>query len=151
MKTLEIGTVSHGTMRNEDLIPAFLDALYEVSRERCEELRNDANNCISYDGEYDKESIGYVIEELFDALNEYCPPYCYFGAHEGDGSDFGVWVSWEAVEEAFNGGDDECARVNAGDPWPCAPEILEVNDHGNATLWVWDAEEHRHVEAWSVV
>ena len=168
MRTLEIGTVSHGTMRMEDLISAFHGALEDVDPDHplLAELQqvykdNPADDQDASDEWYDSEDAEYMLEELFDALDEHCPPYCYFGAHEGDGSDYGCWVSWEDVEEYFPaepggiksswGSAYRIARVNSGDPWPCVHEILEVNDHGNMTLWTWDAEEHRHVEAWSIV
>lgn len=146
MKTLKLGTISHGTMRLEDLIPAFVESLRDVDPESIPVLEYDSK---SINDSYWDDADG-VLEDLFDALNEYCPPYCYFGAHDGDGSDYGVWISWEAVEEASRH-EGDVVKVNAGDSWPCAAEILEVSDHGNATLWAWDADEHRHVVAWEVV
>ena len=32
-----------------------------------------------------------IVNDLMDALNEYAPDGYYFGAIEGDGSDFGFW------------------------------------------------------------
>lgn len=167
MKTLPLGTISHGTMRPEDLIPAFLDALESVEPEHelvaeWGRMIDQFSNGMDVDGYehrfavwYLSDLSGYFLEELFDALNEHCPLYCYFGAHEGDGSDYGVWISWDAVDLEFPasgyGGDEDCIRINTGEPWPMVEQILEVNDHGNATLWIWDAEEHKHVVAWEVV
>ena len=169
MKTLEIGSISHGTHRNEDLIPAFLDALESVDPEhvlikdynyQCQNARMSqemaAHSALkrskpwSMGDWYNSQDASYMIEDLFDALNEYCPPYCYFGACEGDGADFGVWVSWEALDEATRY-DNDVVKIKSGDPWPCREEILEVNDHGNATLWVWNPETGRHEVAWEVV
>jgi hypothetical protein len=92
-----------------------------------------------------------MLEELFDALDEHCPPYCYFGAHEGDGSDYGCWVDLCSLNDSIG---YETSKFKAGDPWPfdlLSENVIEVNDHGNATLYVWDAIRCRYVEAWSVV
>jgi hypothetical protein len=32
-----------------------------------------------------------IIADMMDALNDLAPAGYYFGAHEGDGSDFGFW------------------------------------------------------------
>ena len=46
------------------------------------------------DGTYaDQEAAGYVVESLFDLLDDLAPEGHYFGATEGDGSDFGFWQS----------------------------------------------------------
>jgi len=164
MKTLEIGSISHGTHRNEDLIPAFLDALESVNPEHdlvkeWERVIDDATNAASSEEEYHhllwtvwmrSDDAYHMIENLFDALDEYCPPYCYFGACEGDGANFGVWISWEALDEATRY-DNDVVKINSGDLWPCREEILEVNDHGNATLWIWNPEVGKHEVAWEVV
>lgn len=77
------GTIIHGTMRNEDLIPAFrrelsrIDALAEAS--------------IVPADDPDSEDGHEELIELFDVLDRYSPEGHYFGAHPGDGSDFGFW------------------------------------------------------------
>jgi len=85
-----------------------------------------------------------INETLFDALNELCPPFVYFGTHKGDGADFGFWVDWDRLNEA---------RQNIGMASESDEEILkednvivQVSDHGNVT--VMDME--RNV-LWSVV
>lgn len=41
------------------------------------------------EGEQEKSEI--LNEEIFNHMNSIAPPGCYFGAHAGDGSDFGFW------------------------------------------------------------
>lgn len=78
------GTVIHGTMRNDDLIPAFrrelerIDALAEASIVPADDPESD-------DGQEE-------LTELFAALDRYAPEGHYFGAHSGDGSDYGFWT-----------------------------------------------------------
>ena len=43
-------------------------------------------------GMLDKIGVDPVgISDVLDALDECAPEGCYFGPHEGDGSDFGFW------------------------------------------------------------
>jgi len=98
----------------------------------------------------DDEDAQYMLEELFDALDDHAPPFCYFGANVGDGSDFGFWVAWECVEEAIH--DDEIAKIDDAselDTLVAHDYALHVNDHGDATLYVRDGIDWR--EAWSIV
>lgn len=38
------------------------------------------------------EMLTHLLGALFDALDEVAPDGMYFGAHPGDGSDFGFWA-----------------------------------------------------------
>lgn len=82
---IEPGTVSHGTLITNDLIEAFttelerLDPIAAAKLAGCYgEIRSD-------------EEDGWYLECLFDTLGDLAPEGLYFGAHEGDGSDFGFW------------------------------------------------------------
>lgn len=91
------GSVIHGTMLNSDLIPAFLDVLQDLDPNRFVEIMS---RFPSKDGlwsmmDMDSDEASEFVVELFDALNEYAPDGCYFGAHPGDGSDYGFWQSEE--------------------------------------------------------
>lgn len=89
------GTVSHGTLREEDLIPAFLDALAGLGCQDADvaEIRRRVEG-----GDYDftsEDAIWDLNDVLFDRLNDHAPEGHYFGAHPGDGSDFGFWENEE--------------------------------------------------------
>lgn len=140
-KYAPIGTVSHATLRYEDLIPAFADMLAQCMAhydwkgmpdkdDAFAEYRALIQEARAIDYE-DQDACAYVIEDLFDALGDFAPPYTYFGAHEGDGSDFGYWpmVDAESLADASEAG----YRV-------------EVTDHGNVSLYDGDG-----VEIWAVV
>ena len=47
---------------------------------------------------WDSDDVMYLLEDLFDALNDHAPIGCYFGSHPGDGSDFGYWAHDEDYE-----------------------------------------------------
>lgn len=146
----DIGSVSSGTMREEDLIPAFTDelerlALANHNRQhlvKVAELRGEMDK----PGYYDTDEASFDLNEtLFDALNEYALPYFYFGAHPGDGADYGFWLS-EGFEYDFDGlkvsDTSEIPRGYTG-------EVMLVNDHGNVTLF--RVVRGRKYEIWSVV
>jgi hypothetical protein len=93
----EIGSISHGTLRNLDLIEAFADELALCRGNEDHQIIQEARAVsllasLNYDVA-DMESASELVNDLQDALNEYAPDGCYFGTHEGDGSDFGFWPS----------------------------------------------------------
>ena len=93
MRTPQIGSVSTGTLRTEDLLDAVIgeaEYLSGSTASMSKTLRKayDAANAIT---DYDSEDAGYALEELIDALNEYAPPHMHFGTLEGDGAHFGWW------------------------------------------------------------
>ena len=146
----QIGTVSHGTMREEDLIPEFTDTLEYYAKQNnrkdhlaiVEEIRGRMDN----DDYYQSDDASWDLNEtLFDALNEYAMPYFYFGSHLGDGSDYGYWLS-EGFEEEFDG-----LKVSDLNDVPkgYTGELLEVNDHGNMTLY--KVVRGRKYEVWAIV
>ena len=100
---IELGTLIHGTLRDEDLLQAFSDELARIDVAKFRKVtKADAHlfsesanlttaQIVAELGEY----VTDVINDLMDALNEYAPTGYYFGAIEGDGSDFGFWADEE--------------------------------------------------------
>lgn len=173
MKYASFGSISHGTMREEDLLPTFAYELeYHVNRNTEEWTRND--ECRKEHDDYldlanearelineedgsikDEGRASEVLELLFDALQNFAPPYAYFGANEGDGSDYGFWLS-EDFQDNFDGlqvrdlsevPEDYCDSVKAGH---VTGEVLLINDHGNMSLYQCDGEG-KLSKIWSVV
>lgn len=97
MKRTNIGSISSGTMRPEDLIPAFLYALeHQDKRTRAHyNLCRSINARIGNDDYYGSEDSDFDLEALCDALDSYAPEGFYFGSHPGNGSDYGFWLSEE--------------------------------------------------------
>lgn len=96
------GSISHGTMLVDDLIPVFISVLEEVKPKKAQEFRDEYNevhireedaedHIPNWCTEADEELKDYILNDLFSALNEIAPKGCYFGAHEGDGADYGFW------------------------------------------------------------
>jgi len=162
-----MGTVSSGTMREEDLIPDFCYQLSQLARQsgilpakaRRAHLALVKEIEARMEGEdyFESEDAGYDLNEsLFDALNEYSAPYFYFGAHPGDGADYGFWLS-EGWDEDFvtkkRGFTPETTSIKVSDlaevPRWFRGEVAVVNDHGNVALYVKTCRTLR--EVWSVV
>lgn len=149
MKTATIGCMSSGTMRPADLIPDFAWHLRQlVEGDEYAELLKEADE---WDADTDEGDGDEILSELFDALDEASPPYCYFGAHPGDGADYGWWIVEDLFERhgPFDGlRVDDLSEV----PVDYEGEVLHVNDHGNATLYVaTNGKAWRLREVWSTV
>jgi hypothetical protein len=132
---LDLGTISHGTLRPQDLASALLDFSEYFSAELVAEL-----SAITEDEGRDEDVNSDVIGDAIDALGEYAPPYCYVGFHEGDASDLGVWFSHDAFEYACHTGEilkiDDLAELDSMRPADLtAGYIARVSDHGNVTLY----------------
>lgn len=154
MKYASFGSISSGTMRAEDLVPCFASELEDNIQRNAEEwcsedgrkerdrllaIAAEANELEDYEGDDASE----ILQELFDALETFAPPYGYFGSHEGDGADYGFWLT---PMDYFDG-----LKVNDTSEVPAdySGEVLHVNDHGNCTLYV--ADNGELTEVWAVV
>lgn len=88
------GTVSHGTLREADLIPRFLDVLRAFSPLRADTLGARWQEMADDQGEVKEgheEDAADLTHTLDYELNTFAPEGFYFSTHEGDGSDFGFW------------------------------------------------------------
>jgi hypothetical protein len=109
MKTqnnITIGTLIHGTHRSEDLLPAFLHALEDYKHPKACAFNSELielgfgysqcgacglGNSEEWPEAFDDDMASEFIADMMDALNDLAPDGYFFGAHEGDGSDFGFW------------------------------------------------------------
>lgn len=145
MKYATVGSISHGTLRNEDLLDTFASELeYHVQRNKPElkgRLRDlgqlirlarkaIANEALTEADQSKTDDIDSpeLVNDLIDAIETFSPPYCYFGTHEGDGSDFGFWPSMDAIDELPKVSDPNEVE-NMGE------DCVYVNDHGNVTVY----------------
>lgn len=151
MKTIKrasIGTISHATLRDEDLIDSFHSELewhlrrngdfFSLpenfgERDRLNNLLGEvSDNCYDEEGDFNHcENASEYIEALSDALGQFSPPYCYFGSHPGDGSDFGFWPDIDSINE-LPCIEDSDGAISLGE------DCRFVNDHGNVTVYSGD-------------
>jgi hypothetical protein len=95
--TISEGTVIHGTLRTQDLLDAFGAELYRVLPFNGRRLVAEAADWVRILNEpdasdHDHQCADEVLLELFDQLDSIAQKEgLTFGAHEGDGSDFGYW------------------------------------------------------------
>ncbi len=97
------GTVSRATMREEDLVPVFMEVLEvyaPVEAQRIKDLIEDelrvSYECLVSDCEdryvWRSDAVAYILfEDIWDAMQDIAPDGHYFGAHPGDGCDYGFW------------------------------------------------------------
>lgn len=161
------GSVSEGTLKPEDLIPAFADVLEEYAPDEAARIveeyaavydrLDDDDPALEGDEERPdlRDEADYLFSALYDALNNIAPPFAYFGAHWGDGADYGFWPSQYALDWAISAGEvatigsDDTYCVNIQGRAESLPVYaVEVNDHGNMTLYQLEITRR---ELWSIV
>lgn len=146
LKPSSMGSISHGTLRDDDLVEAFYNELeWQLQRQdRTPEDREEINRlhdvlgncgdeCWTDDGSVidDPEILGeYVNETLPNALDHFSPPYCYFGSHVDDGSDFGFWPCMEEIDELPSYPSVDAA-IEAGEEG----DFTVISDHGNVEIY----------------
>jgi hypothetical protein len=91
-KIPEAGAISEGTMRPQDLIPAFLTELELLNPVAAQKIKdNNSGYKTGGDAWWETENPNWMLDELFDALDECAPEGMYFGALECDGACYGFW------------------------------------------------------------
>jgi hypothetical protein len=101
MRTVDFtGSVSWGTMREQDVLPAIMNVLVVHHPTAWEEIAGVVRDETGYrwddlPDDHDFWSSGamsgLINEDAWDAMNEIAPDDHYFGAHVGDGCDYGFW------------------------------------------------------------
>ena len=143
---VELGTVSSGTLRSEDLMESFASELKDLSDGNHTKSGDkllaevDAIDRENYDFE-EECHVHDLVEALIEELNERAPAHVYFGTLEGDGADFGFWPDLDFSRCTIGG------YIGVGD-WvdiKCRAYV-SVNDHGNTTV-----SELRGEQIWSAV
>ena len=128
MAQFEIGSISTGTLRPEDLLPTFAR---ELERHAPDHAMVTAAYAIQV---YDDGGASELINEIQAELQNYCPPFVTFGTLEGDGADFGFWPDMDSLEEALI--DPEWTLID-GELYRIPRDeavLVHVNDHGNVTV-----------------
>ena len=131
-----IGTISHATLRNEDLLESFADELERLGKASDLPFHPSAKNAIEDARavtDYDSENASEIVNELAGYLESYAPAYCYFGAHIGDGADFGFWPDIESIENHI--ADGELVKINDPGERVDGQSCVFINDHGNMTIY----------------
>ena len=148
-----IGSISSGTIQERDLIPSFLSELeYLTEKNKIKghnRFINRVNKSIENDDDgsyFDSDEARFDLDELFDKLGDLAPPYFCFGSSSGDCADYGFWLPEEFQEEYDGLKVDDLSEV----PKDYRGEVLEVNDHGNMTLWVRNSRG-KYREIWGIV
>ncbi len=100
-KPFSLGSISTGTLKTEDLLPAFANALkiFDPLHATIKEAYELMATWGSGEENEEMELADAILDQLTSSLHDACPPFVYFGAHPGDGADFGFWPDWDAIED----------------------------------------------------
>ena len=148
MRKIQLGSISSGTLRTEDLLDAVIGESDYLFGSDYLDTHADSNDFIVKPlltakavTDYDSEDAGDALEELIDALNQYAPAHTHLGTHEDDGADwrtsgFTLRLGWwptdfkdchtVSIDQGKNG---ESTFVDTD-----CNLYVEINDHGNTTV-----------------
>ena len=127
--------LSHATMREEDLIPDFMDFLNAVAEEceiteQVQAIQEEVDTLTlgektGYSEYYTEPALASEIldEDIFNLLNDIAPEFTYFGSSEGDGASFGFWTSDEALGDYIMG---ELDNVASTEQFRFVPDYQQV-------------------------
>ena len=138
-KQFQLGSISTGTLRTDDLLKAFAIALDKLDSAKDPWLITEAWN-LTRRNHANQQECDDRLTDLQDALQELCPPFVYFGALDGDGADFGFWPDHDALDEELHFGSKVCDDILVSRDCDCENEdcnhglLVNVNDHGNVTV-----------------
>ena len=121
MAQFQIGSISTGTLRPEDLLPTFAR---ELERHAPDHALVTAAYAIQV---YDDGGASELINEIQDELQNYCPPFVTCGSHPGDGADFGFWPDMDGLRDAI--GDGSFEQVFGEHELSEHGIIINVTDH----------------------
>lgn len=161
-RPFQLGTVSSGTMRLEDLIPALASECLRLDVEWPPGIEcgtyieysnypaNDLVVCAEDDPYWQSEEALWDMDALFDALNSACPPFVYFGSHPGDGADYGFWPDMESLDDARRdaGEPSDIGRYIHDSGYMLLPDEnvwVHVSDHGNVAILTNDDGHPGHI------
>lgn len=152
---LPVDIFSSGTLRDEDVGDALAGILSPLTLSR-------THRALLREWEREREreigdvDLGDLVADLWNAAEDYLPPYTFIGSSEGDGALFGVWPALESLTEDAvwlnkATADNDVIRVDDTGHVPVrfSGYVMQVSDHGNVTLYA--ATRGRLREIWSVV
>lgn len=97
-------TLSKNTLRVQDLLNNFASGLLYYAPDD-EEAKRLALEAFQYAALLEQEwndelaeQAAFVLDDIADALDSIAPENAYFGAHWGDGAEFGFWPTDEESE-----------------------------------------------------
>lgn len=109
------GSISHGTLRTQDLLPCFLRELESLDIDAfnsfvleefpligVSEVYNHLQAMQDIDEFWHSEETIEILFNTMDRINEMIDPDLYFGTLEGDASDFGYWPVETEEDEDFD-------------------------------------------------
>lgn len=143
-----VGVVADQTTSDDEAIDAALDELEYLyqGRRMPAAVRKLVGEAERFDPESEEAEYGdEIVNDLISAINDIGSiDYLSFGFHPDDPGTLGWWPDLDGAKEEALAVDDlsEVPRGYSG-------LVLEVNDHGNATLY--SSVRGRRRELWSVV
>jgi hypothetical protein len=80
-------------MRTQDLLRAFAAELDRITDDYPNTVEDAYTHADAIDEEEEsaEDDAAETLVAMFDALESFAPDGCYFGAHPGDGADYGYW------------------------------------------------------------
>ncbi len=102
-------SLSHATLRDEDLLDAFerfvISVQDTIDYNIVGKLGDKISEARSYLKSEDYATVSIIInEEIWSIIDSIAPEGTVFSAHDGDSSDFGFWVYEEDEIELSHGG-----------------------------------------------